>query len=512
MTAVDFFSHIVMGFERALSLDALFYCFVGVTIGTFTGVLPGVGALAAVSLCLPFTFYLDPTLAMIMLAGIFYGAQYGGAVASILVNVPGTPTAVVTAIDGNQMTRNGRAGVALFTSMISSFTGGSLAIIMMMLFTPALAMFALRFSSAEYFMIMLLGLVAASTIAPGSQLKSLAMMALGLAIGLVGTDLNTGTLRFTFGRLELTDGVSLVSVAMGLFGVAEILASMGASRSLRVDPKSISLRTMLPTAADLKAIVKPVLRGTVIGAVIGALPGSGAVVATFMAYATEKRVAKDPSRFGKGAIEGVAAPEAANNSAVQAAFVPTLSLGIPGDALMAFLLGAMLIHGIVPGPHFIMEQPTLFWGLIASFWIGNVMLLVLNIPLIGIWVRMLSIPYNILYPAMLFFIGIGVYSVHYQVFDVFMVILFGVVGFVLNKTGYPQAPLLLGFILGPMMETHFRRALLMSRGHFGIFWERPISAVLLVCVVLLLAWTLYGILREHRNRKAATEAALGGAE
>ena len=363
-------------------------------------------------------------------------------------------------------------------------------------------------------MIMLLGLVAASTIAPGSHLKGLAMMILGLAIGLVGTDLNTGVLRFTFGRLELTDGVSLVSVAMGLFGVAEILASVGASRPPPVDPKSITLRTMLPTAEDLRTIVKPVAaRHRHRRRSSAPCPGSGAVVATFMAYATEKRVAKDPSRFGKGAIEGVAAPEAANNAAVQAAFVPTLSLGIPGDALMAFLLGAMLIHGIVPGPHFITEQPTVFWGLIASFWIGNVMLLILNIPLIGIWVRMLSIPYNILYPAMLFFIGIGVYSVHYEVFDIFMVIVFGVVGFVLNKSGYPSAPLLLGFILGPMMETHFRRALLMSRGHFSIFWERPISAVLLVCVLLLLGWTVYSIMRESRQRKAAaTEAATTGAE
>jgi len=507
---MDLFSNMALGFERAFSFDALMFCFFGVTIGTFVGVLPGVGAMAAVALCLPITFYLDPTVALIMLAGIFYGAQYGSSTAAILLNVPGTVTAAVTCLDGYPMTQQGRAGLALFVTTITSFVGGSIAIVLMMLFTPAMAAFALRFSSAEYFMIMLLGLIVASTISPGSHLKSLAMVAVGLGLGLVGTDMNTGIMRFTFDRLELADGVSLVAIAMGLFGVAEILSSIGRESSKPIDVKTITFRSMIPSKPEMKQIVWPTLRGTSIGAFVGALPGSGATVATFMAYAVEKRLAKDPSRFGKGAIEGIAAPEAANNAAVQAAFMPTLSLGIPGDALMAFLLGAMMIHGIVPGPRFLIEQPVMFWGLVASFWIGNIMLLVLNIPLIGLWVRMLAIPYNILYPAMLFFICIGVYSINYQVFDIYAVIIFGVLGYLMNKFGYPPAPLLLGFILGPMMEEHFKRALLMSRGDFNIFWERPISAVLLGVTILLLALSarsIYISARRKRQEKGEVQSA-----
>jgi TctA family transporter len=502
---VDFFSNVVLGFERAVSLDALFFCFVGVTIGTFVGVLPGVGAIAAVALCLPMTFYLDPTVALIMLAGIFYGAQYGSSTASILLNVPGTVTAAVTCLDGYPMTKQGRAGIALFVTTITSFVGGSLAIIGMMLFTPLIAQFALRFSSAEYFMIMLLGLIVASTISRGSPLKGLAMVVVGLGLGMIGTDINTGTYRFTFGSLEMADGLSLVAVAMGLFGVAEILGSVNGRPAQHFNPKSVSLRSMIPSRKDMKAVVMPTLRGTAIGAVIGALPGSGATIATFMSYAVEKRVAKDPSRFGKGAIEGIAAPEAANNAAVQAAFIPTLSLGIPGDALMAFLLGAMMIHGIVPGPRFIIEQPEMFWGLIASFWIGNIMLLVLNIPLIGVWVRLLAIPYNVLYPLMLFFVCIGVYSISYKILDVYTVIVFGFVGYVMQRLSYPAAPLLLGFILGPMMEQHFKRALLMSRGSFSIFWERPISAVLLAITVAVLILSIRVIVREMRAGPAVQE-------
>ncbi len=484
------FSDILLGFERALSMDALLFCFIGVTVGTFVGVLPGVGALAAVSLSLPLTYYLDPTVAMIMLAGIFYGAQYGSSTASILLNVPGTVTAAVTALDGYPMAQQGRAGLALFVTTICSFVGGTIAIVLMMGFTPMIASAALSFSSAEYFLIMAFGLVLASTISSGSQFKSLAMVALGLTLGLVGTDLNSGVSRFTFGRIELYDGISLVPIAMGLFGVAEILNSIGGSGSRTPQTGKISFRSMMPTRAEWKTIVRPTLRGTAIGTVIGALPGSGATIATFMAYAIEKRQSKTPERFGKGAIEGIAAPEAANNSAVQAAFIPTLSLGIPGDALMAFLLGAMMIHGIVPGPRFLTDQPEMFWGLVGSFWVGNVLLLVLNIPLIGVWIKMLSIPYNILFPAMLFFICIGVYSIDYQVFDIALVVGFGLVGLVMNRLGYPPAPLLLGFILGPMMEEHFKRALLMSRGSFSIFWERPISVVLLALLALLLALSL----------------------
>ena len=481
---------IILGFEHALSFDALLFCFIGVTIGTFVGVLPGVGALAAVSLCLPMTYYLDPMVALIMLAGIFYGAQYGSSTAAILLNVPGTVTAAVTCLDGHPMTKQGRAGLALFVTTICSFMGGSIAIILMMGFTPLIARAALSFSSAEYFMIMTLGLIVASTISTGSQIKSLAMVAVGLALGLVGTDLNSGVSRFTFGQIALYDGISLVPIAMGLFGVAEILNSLQTSGPRELNTTSITFRSMMPSRREWRDIVGPTLRGTAIGAGIGALPGSGATVATFMAYAVEKRRSKTPERFGKGAIEGIAAPEAANNAAVQTAFIPTLSLGIPGDALMAFLLGAMLIHGIVPGPRFLVDQPEMFWGLVASFWIGNVLLLVLNIPLIGLWVKMLSIPYNILFPAMLFFICIGVYSIEYQVFDIGLVILFGIVGFLMNRFGYPPAPLLLGFILGPMMEEHFKRTLLMSRGSLSIFMERPISVVLLVIIVGFLVLSL----------------------
>ena len=504
------FSDILLGFQRALSADALLFCFLGVTIGTFVGVLPGVGALAAVSLCLPLTFYLDPTIALIMLAGIFYGAQYGSSTASILLNVPGTVTAAVTCLDGYPMTKQGKAGLALFVTTICSFIGGSIAIVAMMLFTPAIARAALSFSSAEYFMIMLLGLLVASTISSGSQLKSLSMVALGLLLGLAGTDINSGTMRFTFGRLELADGVSLVAIAMGLFGVAEILASINRGTGSPLKVSDVTFRSMLPNREDLRRLVGPTLRGTGIGAFIGALPGSGATVATFMAYAVERRSSRTPERFGNGAIEGIAAPEAANNAAVQAAFVPTLSLGIPGDALMAFLLGAMLIHGIVPGPRFLTDQPEMFWGLVASFWIGNVMLLALNIPLIGLWIRMLTIPYNILFPAMLFFICLGVYSIDYQVFDIFLVIGFGLVGFVMNRLGYPPAPLLLGFVLGPMMEEHFKRSLLMSRGSLSIFYERPISAGLLLVIAVLVALTVWRIAATARRRGASATGATAG--
>jgi putative tricarboxylic transport membrane protein len=483
---VDIFSNLAQGFAAALAPQALLFCFIGVTIGTFVGVLPGVGAMAAVAICLPITFYLEPMIALIMLAGIFYGAQYGSSTASILLNIPGTVTAAVTCLDGYPLTKQGRAGPALFITTVTSFVGGSIAIVLLMGFAPLIAAFALRFSSAEYFTIMLLGLVAASTLSLGSALKGLAMVVVGVALGIVGTDINTGTSRFTFGILELSDGLNLVAVAMGLFGVAEILMSVGQGRTVAVDPKSITMRSLLPTQQDLRESIMPTLRGTAIGSAIGALPGSGAVVATFMSYAVEKRVSANPEKFGRGAIEGIAAPEAANNAAVQTAFIPTLSLGIPGDALMAVLLGAMMIHGIVPGPQFIIEHSVTFWGLVASFWIGNVLLLVLNIPLIGIWVRLLAIPYHLLYPAMLFFICIGVYAINNNIFDIYTVIAFGVIGYFMMSFRYPPAPLLLGFILGPLMEEHLKRALLISQGDLMVFVERPISLSFLLLTALLL--------------------------
>jgi TctA family transporter len=501
---VELFANLGQGFAAALAPQALLFCFIGVTIGTFVGALPGVGALAAVALCLPITFYLEPMIGLIMLSGIFYGAQYGSSIASILLNIPGTVTAAVTCLDGYPLTKQGRAGPALFITTISSFVAGSLAILLLMCFAPLVAAFALKFSSAEYFAIMLLGLVAASTLSLGSPLKGLAMVAAGVALGLVGTDINTGMSRFTFGFLEMREGFSLVAVAMGLFGIAEILASVGQSRAPMVDPKSITLRALVPTRQDVRDSILPTLRGTAVGSAIGALPGSGAVVATFMAYALEKRVSDTPEKFGRGAIEGIAAPEAANNAAVQSAFIPTLSLGIPGDALTAVLLGAMTIHGIVPGPQFITEHSVTFWGLVASFWIGNVLLLVLNIPLIGIWVRLLTIPYHLLYPAMLFFICIGVYAVNSSVFDIYTAIAFGAFGYFLASFQYPAAPLLLGFILGPIMEEHLKRALLISQGEFTVFVQRPISLTFLLVTAFLLLFSARPFIR-------ATLARLSGA-
>jgi putative tricarboxylic transport membrane protein len=492
---MELLTNVVHGFNLAVSPQALLFCFIGVSIGTFVGVLPGVGAMAAVAICLPITFYLEPMVALIMLAGIFYGAQYGSSTASILLNIPGTVTSAVTALDGYPMTRKGRAGPALFITTISSFVGGSLAILAMMIFAPIIAQWALRFSSAEYFALMLLGLLAASTLSIGSPLKGLAMVVVGLGLGMVGTDINSGWHRYTFGVLNLRDGFSLVAMAMGLFGVAEILKGVAQGNRVKIDPASITMRAMLPTRQEMREAVGATFRGTGVGAAIGALPGSGAAVASFMSYALEKKVSRNPEKFGHGAVEGIAAPEAANNAAVQAAFIPTLTLGIPGDVLMAVLLGAMMIHGIFPGPQFVTQQPDLFWGLVASFWIGNILLLVLNIPLIGLWVRLITIPYHILYPSMLFFICVGVYAINNNVFDIYTVILFGVVGYFMSMFNYPAAPLLLGFILGPMMEEHLKRALLISQGDFSVFVTRPISAAILAIALLLLIAALVGVVR-----------------
>ena len=499
-------ANLAAGFGVALSWTALAVCFAGVTLGTFVGVLPGIGALAAISLCLPLTFYMDPTHALIMLAGIFYGAQYGSSTASILLNIPGTPSAIVTCLDGYPMAKQGRAGPALFITTITSFLGGSFAIILLIAFAPPLAKFALGFGAPEYFSIMLLGLVAASTISVGSPLKGLAMVVFGLVLGLVGTDVTSGTYRFTFGNLELTDGLNLVAVAMGLFGIAEILSNLVHDQHPRVDAKAITLRSLMPTRDDMRRSLMPTLRGSLVGSWVGAMPGTGPSIAAFLAYATEKRLAADPSRFGKGAVEGIAAPEAANNASVQAAFIPTLCIGIPGDAVMAFMLGAMMIHGIIPGPQFLSEQPVMFWGLVASFWIGNVMLLALNIPLIGLWVRILAIPRDLLYPAILFFICVGVYSVNNNPFDILIALGFGVVGYLMTAFGYPAAPVLLGFILGPLIKENFRRALFISNGDFGIFLRSPLSLTALVATVLLV---IVPVTRRLKRPAVQPNAAVG---
>ncbi len=487
----DLLSGVALGLNKALTLDALFFCFIGVTIGTIVGVLPGIGALAAISLALPLTYYLDPTAALIMLAGIFYGAQYGGSTASILLNLPGTATAAVTCLDGYPMAQQGKAPLALFVTAINSFVGSSFAIILVMGFTPLIAELALEFGATEYFSVMLLGLVAASTLSVGSPLKGLAMVAFGVALGLVGTDVNTGMFRFNFGILELADGVGLVAVAMGLFGVAEIIANIGLRHAAPLSAKEITFRSMLPTRQEWGQLWKPTARGAVIGSFVGALPGTGPAIASFMAYALEKKIADDPSRFGRGAIEGISAPEAANNASVQAAFIPTLSLGIPGDAVVAVMLGAMMLHGITPGPNLIRNEPELFWGLVMSFWIGNLLLLILNIPLIRLWVYLLSIPYHMLYPMILVFICVGVYAADNNVFDIYAVLAFGIIGYLMRIFNYPAAPVLLGFILGPLLEEHFRRALLLGKGNLLVFVERPLSLIFLLLCLVFLIWIFF---------------------
>lgn len=497
---MDVLANLSSGFGVALTFENLLFCFIGVTVGTFVGVLPGIGALATISLALPLTFHLDTIPALIMLSGIFYGAQYGSSTAAILLNLPGTATAAVTCIDGHPMAQQGKAGIALFVTAITSFIGGAFGIIMLMSAAPLIAQAALGFGSPEYFTIMLLGLVGASSLAVGSPWKGYVMILAGIALGFVGVDTSSGQMRFAFGNHSLAEGLGLVAIAMGLFGLAEILSSIGRPVNGNI-PKNISFLSMIPSRDEAKRSIFPTLRGSVIGFFIGALPGAGPSIASFLAYSAETKVSKDPGRFGKGAVEGIAAPEAANNASVQAAFIPTLSLGIPGDAVMAVLLGALMIHGITPGPHFITEQSEMFWGLIASFWIGNLLLLVLNIPLIGLWVKILTVPYKYLFPFIIMLICFGVYSVRSNVTDVYIMLASGVVGYFMRMFQYPAAPLLLGFILGPLMEEHFRRSLLMARGDMMVFLERPVSAALLaltagmIFLPLLVRWRKSRILR-----------------
>lgn len=497
---MDIANGLLLGLQTAMQPEILLYCFIGVFLGTLIGVLPGIGALAAISLLLPITFHLEPVAAIVMLAGVYYGAQYGGSTAAILLNLPGTPSSAVACLDGYPMAKQGRAGVALFMTTVASFIGSMLGIMALVAFAPGIAEIGLLFGAAEYFSIMLLGLIAAATLAAGSPIKGLAMVLFGLLLGTVGTDVNSGVPRFDFGIPELMDAISLVALAMALFGIAELISSVNLKRDGEVKEK-ITLRSMLPSREDVRQSVRPMLRGSGIGGFMGALPGAGPSIAAFMSYAVEKKVAKDPSRFGKGAIEGVTAPESANNAAAQTAFVPTLSLGIPGDAVMALMLGALIIHGIQPGPMLMTAQPELFWGLIVSFAIGNVMLVILNLPLVNIWVSILRIPYHVLYPAILVFICLGVYSVNNNTFDVYMTAALGVLGYILLKLRFEPAPLLLGFVLGPMMEENLRRAMLLSRGDPSTFIERPISAVVLGLCAALLLWTAYAALKRGLKRQ-----------
>lgn len=492
--------NLILGFQVALSWQTLMFCFVGVSIGMFIGVLPGVGPLAAISMLLPLTYYISPTDALIMLAGIYYGAQYGGSVASILLRLPGTASSAVICMDGYEMTKNGRPGAALFLSALASFIGGSIGILLMAGFAPALASFALRFGSQEYFLLMALGLVAASTLSEGSAVRGLAMVVLGVLLGIVGLDSTSGTMRFVYGQFELMDGVSLVASAMGLFGLSEILSNIG--RSERPQPtQKVTLRSMVPTRQELRDSWPAIWRGSAIGSFFGTLPGTGSTIASFFSYATEKKVARNRDRIGQGIVEGVAGPEAANNSAAQTAFIPTLTLGVPGDAVMALLLGAMIVHGVTPGPQMLSNTPEMFWGLVASFWLGNLILLIFNIPMIGLWVSMLRIPYRLLYPAILVLVVIGTYSIRYSVFDVYQLLAFGLLGYVLRLLAFPAAPLVLGLVLGPLMEENFRRSLMLSDGDFSTFVTRPISAVLFACILLVLLAQVVPLLMRLRNPK-----------
>ena len=494
---MDLFANLATGFGVALTIQNLLYCFVGVLLGTLIGVLPGIGPVATIAMLLPITYALPPVSALIMLAGIYYGAQYGGSTTAILVNLPGEASSVVTCLDGYQMARQGRAGTALAIAAIGSFFAGTVATLLVAAFAPPLAEVALKFGPAEYFSLMVLGLIAAVVLAHGSLVKAIAMIVLGLLLGIVGTDVNSGMARFSFGLPELTDGIGFVVVAMGLFGFAEIIVNLEHTEKREVFTDKVS--NLMLTWKDFKSALPAILRGTGIGSALGILPGGGALLGAFASYTVEKKIAKDPSRFGKGAIEGVAGPESANNAGAQTSFIPLLTLGIPPNAVMALMVGAMMIHGIQPGPQVMTSNPQLFWGLIASMWIGNLMLVVLNLPLIGIWIKLLSVPYRLLYPAILLFCCIGVYSLQNNIFDVMMTVVFGFLGYIFVKLECEPAPLLLGFVLGPMMEENLRRALLLSRGDPTVFFTRPISAVMLSIAAVLLLIIIAPSIRKKRE-------------
>jgi len=497
---MELFDNLLLGLQVASDPTILWYCFFGVFLGTAVGVLPGIGALAAISLLLPMTYHMSPTAAIVMLAGVYYGAQYGGSTASILMNLPGGPASAVTCLDGYPMARKGKAGIALFITTIASLFGAMIGLILLVLFSPAIAEVGLKFGPAELFSMMVMGLVAASSMGTGSPIKGLAMVVMGVLLGMVGTDVNSGAARFTMDIPELMDGINLVALAMGLFGVAEVVRGIhGQDETQKIE--KVTLRSMVPTKSEMNRSYPAMLRGSALGSALGALPGVGPSIAAFMAYAIEKKVAKNPEEFGKGAVQGISAPESANNAAAQTAFVPSLSLGIPGDAVMAIMLGALIIHGIQPGPMLINEQPEMFWGLVVSFFIGNIMLVLLNIPTIGIWVSLLRIPFTWLYPAILVFVALGVYSVNNNHFDIYMVAVLGVVGYLFMLLRFEAAPLLLGYILGPMVEENLRRALLLSRGDPSIFVDRPISATLLAITVMMLGWTMFKFLQRSLRRR-----------
>ena len=502
---MELLNNLALGFATAATGTNLMYCLIGVVLGTLIGVLPGIGPLATIAMLLPATYKMsDPTTALIMLAGIFYGAQYGGSTSAILINLPGESSSVVTTLDGYQMARRGRAGPALAIAALASFFAGTVATLLLAAFAPPLAELAFKFGPAEYFALMVLGLIAAVVLAHGSVLKALAMVVFGLLIGMVGTDVNSGVARFSFDVPELSDGIEFVAVAMGMFGFAEIILNLEQREKREVFTNKVT--NLFPKWADIKHAAPAILRGTGLGSILGILPGGGAVLASFSAYAIEKKISKDPSQFGKGEIRGVAAPEAANNAGAQTSFIPMLTLGIPTTPVMALMVAAMMIHNIQPGPQVMSSNPKLFWGLIVSMWIGNLFLVLLNLPLVGIWVRLLSVPYRILYPAILLFCCIGAYSINNNVFDVFMTIPFAILGYIFKKLDCEPAPMLLGFVLGKLMEEYLRRAMTISRGDWSVFVTRPLSATLLgIAAVLLVIVFLPAISRKRKEAFAGED-------
>jgi len=494
----DLLANLALGFSVAATPWNLLFCLIGALVGTLIGVLPGIGSVATIAMLLPITFGLPPVGALIMLAGIYYGAQYGGSTTSILVNIPGEATSVVTTLDGFQMAKQGRAGPALSIAAIGSFFAGCVSTVLVAALGEPLTRIALLFGPAEYFSLMALGLIFAVVLARGSLIKALAMILAGLLMSMVGSDLETGVGRMTFDIPELSDGIGFVTVAMGVFGFAEIIRNLEGSAEDRSIVQA-KVTGLMPTRKDLKDSAGAIGRGTIIGSILGILPGGGAVIASFAAYTFEKRFAKHPERFGNGAIEGVAAPESANNAAAQTAFIPLLTLGIPPNAVMALMVGAMTIHGIVPGPQVMTKQPELFWGMIASMWLGNMMLVIINLPLVGLWVSLLRVPYRLLYPAILVFCYIGIYSINNAPADVIIAAVFGIVGYWLVKHEFEPAPLILGFVLGPLMEENLRRAMLIARGDVTVFVTRPLSGTLLGIAVLLLVLAGLPMLRKRRE-------------
>jgi len=494
---MDLLSHLALGFGVALTPVNLLYALVGALLGTLIGVLPGIGPVATIAMLLPTTYALEPVSALIMLAGIYYGAQYGGSTTSILMNMPGEAASVVTCLDGHQMARKGEAGAALTIAALGSFFAGTVATLLVAAVSTPLSSLALKFGPAEYFSLMVLGLIGAVVLAHGSLIKAIAMIVLGLLLGIVGTDVNSGVARFDFGIPELSDGIGVVVVAMGLFGFSEIILNLEMTEKRELI--TAKFKGFWLTKKQFQAAWPAVLRGTGLGSILGVLPGGGAMLSSFASYTIEKKIAKDPSQFGKGAIQGVAGPESANNAGAQTSFIPLLTLGIPENAVMAMMVGAMTIHNIQPGPQVMTSNPGLFWGLIASMWIGNLMLVVLNLPLIGIWIKLLTVPYRMLYPAILLFCAIGVYTVNNTSFDVMQTAFFGFLGVVFAKLECEPAPLLLGFVLGPMMEENLRRALLLSRGDPTVFATRPISAGLLAAAILLVLVIALPNIRRQRE-------------